>query len=452
LPAKTTLNATNLEALGARRLAELVVELAAGDAAAKRRLRLELAGRRSPDEVARAVRKRLVTVARAGSLLDNEGERALVRDLDAHRRVIVEQLAPTRPDEALDLMWRLLELEPGVVERCGWRGDAMIALFDEAIAALGPLIDAARPEPRDLADRLARYVVGEPFDGGAALVDVVAPRLDEVGRGRLRERLQAVGGDGTRRADRRERARRALAQLADLEGDVDAYVALWTTDERRAAPIAAAIARRLLAAGRAEAAVATLEAGRPPGRRWAEWDHAYADALEATGDTDAAQRRRWRCFTETLDADQLRAHLKRLPDFDDVEAEKRALAHARGFERMHAALAFLLRWPAPREAARLVIERAGELDGNRYDLLTPAAEALGEKHPRAATLLRRAMIDFTLREKRTTRYGHAARHLRACEELASRIDDDGAFETHAAFRRRLEAEHGRKLAFWSRLD
>src|SRR5689334_7237069 len=39
---KKTLNLDNLEALGARRLAELLLELAAGDAAAKRRLRLEL--------------------------------------------------------------------------------------------------------------------------------------------------------------------------------------------------------------------------------------------------------------------------------------------------------------------------------------------------------------------------------------------------------------------------
>ncbi|WP_176559504.1 DUF6880 family protein, partial [Rubellimicrobium roseum] len=44
MAAKTTLNAKNLEALGAPRLAELLIELSTGDAAAKRRLRLELAG------------------------------------------------------------------------------------------------------------------------------------------------------------------------------------------------------------------------------------------------------------------------------------------------------------------------------------------------------------------------------------------------------------------------
>ena len=41
---KTTLNAKNLEALGTRRLAELLIEISTGSAAHKRRLRLELAG------------------------------------------------------------------------------------------------------------------------------------------------------------------------------------------------------------------------------------------------------------------------------------------------------------------------------------------------------------------------------------------------------------------------
>lgn len=51
-------NAKNLEALGAEKLAELLIEISTGNAAAKQRIRLELAGAQSPDEVAREVRKR----------------------------------------------------------------------------------------------------------------------------------------------------------------------------------------------------------------------------------------------------------------------------------------------------------------------------------------------------------------------------------------------------------
>jgi hypothetical protein len=65
-----TLNAKNLAALGAERLADLLLELANGDAAAKRRLRLELASRNGGSDVAAEIRKRLVAVARSKSFVD----------------------------------------------------------------------------------------------------------------------------------------------------------------------------------------------------------------------------------------------------------------------------------------------------------------------------------------------------------------------------------------------
>jgi len=68
--AKTTLNTKNLEALGAERLAELLIEISAGNAAAKRRLRLELAGAQSPGELAKEVRKRITAMARSRSFVD----------------------------------------------------------------------------------------------------------------------------------------------------------------------------------------------------------------------------------------------------------------------------------------------------------------------------------------------------------------------------------------------
>ena len=48
MASKNTLNESNLEALGAKRLAELLIEISAGNAAAKRLLRLELPAPRAP--------------------------------------------------------------------------------------------------------------------------------------------------------------------------------------------------------------------------------------------------------------------------------------------------------------------------------------------------------------------------------------------------------------------
>ena len=77
--AQKTLNVGNLEALGAARLAELLMEISEGNAPAKRRLRLALAGAESPAEVAKEIRKRLATIARSRSFVDWQNQKSLGR-------------------------------------------------------------------------------------------------------------------------------------------------------------------------------------------------------------------------------------------------------------------------------------------------------------------------------------------------------------------------------------
>jgi hypothetical protein len=83
--AKTTLNTSNLDALGAARFAELLMEVSEVNAAAKRLLRLALAGAKSPAEVAKQVRKHLATIARSRSLVDWQNRKSLVDDLETQR-------------------------------------------------------------------------------------------------------------------------------------------------------------------------------------------------------------------------------------------------------------------------------------------------------------------------------------------------------------------------------
>ena len=61
---KKAVDLANLEALGARRLAEILLELGAEDAGIKRRLRLEL--RAGAEAVAADIGKRLTTLRRPG--------------------------------------------------------------------------------------------------------------------------------------------------------------------------------------------------------------------------------------------------------------------------------------------------------------------------------------------------------------------------------------------------
>src|SRR3712207_4502461 len=245
--------------------------------------------------------------------------------------------------------------------------------------------------------------------------------------------------------------RMALEAIADAQGDVDAFIAQQSEKARGVPSVAVEIAQRLLAAGRAEEAWAAINAVDQDRPGWipVEWELTRLAVLEALGRADEAQAFRWACFERLLNPEHLRSYLKRLPDFEDLEAEERAIAHALSHPSVHHALGFLVTWSALEHAAHLVLARADELNGDFYEILAPAAAALEAKHPLAATVLRRALIDFALERNRTKRYQHAARHLEECENLADRIEDFGSFEPHDVYLRRLKDHHGRKSSFWS---
>ena len=152
MASKKTLNTENLEALGARRLAELLIEIGMGDAAAKRRLRLELAGEESPASVAREIRKRLATIARSRSFVDWQNRRTLIEDLETQRRAIIEKVATNgNPVEGLELMWRFLALAGSVFERCDDSSGTVSDVFHRAVSDLGEIAVSAKPDPKTLA-------------------------------------------------------------------------------------------------------------------------------------------------------------------------------------------------------------------------------------------------------------------------------------------------------------
>ncbi len=57
-----------------------------------------------------------------------------------------------------------------------------------------------------------------------------------------------------------------------------------------------------------------------------------------------------------------------------------------------------------------------------------------------------------LAEARTGRYGHATRHLQTCALLSKRIDAWGDIRNHQAYMAAIRSGHGRKSAFWMRMQ
>ena len=225
-----------------------------------------------------------------------------------------------------------------------------------------------------------------------------------------------------------------MQEIADAQGDVDAFIAQYNAKTRKVPAIAAEIAQRLLVAGRLEEAWSAIEAAAPRPRAredWLdfEWEDARIAVLEALGRATEAQEARWHCFERALSPSHLREYLKRLPDFDDVEAEEKALDLVKRDKDFSGALGFLILWPDLNRAAALVLERTRELDGDHYEILTPASEALAGKHKLAAVLVLRAMIDFSLNQ-RSGRYKHATGHLLRCASLFAGVETFGGLGKH----------------------
>lgn len=472
---KISLNAQNLECLGAKRLAELLIEISDGNAAVKRRLRLAIAGAQSPAEASREIRKRLSAISRSRTFVDWQNRRALVEDLETQRRAIVDHVAKTDPKEALELMWSFMGLASSIVARCDDSSGTVIGIFHEGVSDLGRLAEAAKGDKKELADRTYQALLDNHYGQFDGLIAALHSALGDVGLEHLKCRMIALSKEPVKKPkdherrkvgwsmsgpiyedeiDNRHRAsviHLALRDIADAQGDVDAFIAQYDGETRKVPKIAAEIARRLLTAGRAIEALQTIEAAEHKRSGWPdfEWEDVRIDVFEALERAGDAQAERWSCFERFLSTRHLRDYLKRLPDFDDIEAERRALDYVENFKSLPHALSFLATWPALDRAAKLVECRAGQLNGDHYEVLTPVAEALAGNHPLSATLALRAMIEFSLDQSRSSRYKHAARHFQECASLAANVGDYGKYETHEDFAARMRSKHGKKSSFWS---
>jgi len=275
---KKTLNPKNLEALGAQRLAELLIEVGNANAAVKRRIRLELAGAQSPGEVANVLRKRLTTIARSRSFIDWQNRRTLIEDLETQRHAIVNQVAKADATEALELIWRFMALANTVFERCDDSSGTVIGVFHAAVRDLGAIAQAAKVAPEVLVERAFNALNENDYGQYDELIRVLCPALGPTGLEQLKGRfleMSTVSPEKPKDKDRKvigwgsggplyadEIASRryegtirlALQEIADAQGDVDAFIAQQSKNARAVPTVAAEIARRLLGAGRAEEA------------------------------------------------------------------------------------------------------------------------------------------------------------------------------------------------------
>ncbi|GJE17692.1 DUF6880 family protein [Methylobacterium marchantiae] len=483
---KTTPSPETLAPLGLDRLVGLVLDETARNPAFKKLVTAAIAGLQGPDAVAALVDRRLTALERAHGYIDWQKRRSFAADLDATVSTIVSELASLDVGAALDRLIRFIGGAQGVLERVDDSSGQVVGIYERATHAAADLALRLPPaEAAGLAIKLVPLLDADGFGILDALLLTVVEGLPETALEPIDAALASATPDelpasgkaaaksavlNTKAWDRKMQRMRLLRMrqaLADRRGDVAAFISLEQAISPDH-PDVVAVAERLLSANRAAEALDWI--GRPqkrgivvvtreqmltgsfdPEAPRRERDGLEIRILDALGRKDEAQGKRLARFETSLDREMLRDYVAKLPDFEDEEALERAFDHAAAHADAYRALHFLVHWPKLDRAARLVLDRSDAWDGNRYEILAPAAEALEEAHPVAASLLYRRMIDDMLSKGRSSAYGYGARHLVALDALARRLEPGDLTPDHTAYREALRKTHGRKSAFWEKV-
>jgi hypothetical protein len=441
-----------VERLGARRLAEIVVNHCHRDERLHQTVRIALAASTPDGPLVKTLATEIDAVRASRHFYGYRESNVLTQELDRIRQGITEYLLPAQPRAAAELLGRLIRLDANVYERSddsdGVIGDAI----GEAVTDCGRAW-AADPE------RDRKILAAEVFDlfttdEYGARRDVItafsgalgAPGLDELER-MVRKCLEHAPAG--KHDHRQQVLTTALENIADARGDVDGYIAAQRLAGTEDVAVKE-IGERPLAAGRLEEALHWLDRPSVPEHKLGDIGRLKVDVLDRLGRTEEAQAVRWSMFATSLSAGTLDEYLGRLPEVFVAEARERAIATACRHPDVHRSL-HLLTELSPDIAADLVHRRLGEIRGEAYWVLRHVADCLTENHPIAAILLYRRMADAVLERGQSQHYDHAVRDLVAAERLAPNVEDWLGHPPQEAYRQQVATEHRQKRAFWERM-
>ncbi len=440
-------------ALGADRLAEILVDHAFHDPGLEQALRLALAARASHADLARILAGEVDAMsARRSRWSDGDGQ-DLAHGIGRIRAAITRDLLSRAPRAAADLHMRLIRLHPAIIAQVRESDGVVGSATEDAVADFGAAC-AALPasDRRTLPAGVAALLLADDYGVCRRLIHACKDALGPEGLAEL-DQLFRAGLDGIGRAGGAQHRRTCLdglAEVADAQGDVDAFIEaqhLAGTEDQAVVPIA----ERLVAAGRLEEALKGLEQATGGEHRIGSLDDLRVEVLDRLGRGDDAQAVRWGVFLRTLSGSMLDAYLERLPAEARPSVKEKAAGAAREHRDAHAALSLLSNL-LPDAAAGLVSCRLKEFSGDLDIVLRPASERLAVRHPLAAILLRRRIVDAALARVRTQSYGQVVKDLIATEELAAQVADWQGFPSQDAYRMEVARRHRAKTTFWARMN
>src|ERR1700730_12971048 len=316
-----------IERLGARRLAEIVVNHCHRDERLHQTVRIALAASTLGGPLVKTLATEIDAVRASRHFYGYRESNILAQELDRIRQGITDYLLPAQPRAAAELLGRLIRLDANVYERSddsdGVIGDAI----GEAVTDCGRAW-AAAPErdPKILAAEVFDLFTSDEYGARREVITAFSEALGKSGLDELermvRERLdRALTG---KHAYRQQALTIALENIADARGDVDGYIAAQRLAGTENLAVKE-IGERLLAAGRLEEALHWLDRPNVPEHRRGDIDRLKVGTLDRLGRTEDAQSVRWSMFSTSLSTDILDEYPNALPGRVGTRPSPRAL-------------------------------------------------------------------------------------------------------------------------------
>ena len=440
--------------LGPERLAAELMRLAGEDRDVEQRLRLLVSeGNRSA--LISELRRRIGGLARSSRFVPYGESSELAKRLAEIVEVIGERMLPLDPAAAFELANAFLRTDDTTLGRVDDSSGSVSDTYHDACRTWLRAAAASKAH-EDWVDRIYQLNVEDGYGVRETLLTEAPLLLSEHELRRLAKRYEEDALRGAEDADGDGREGFSASVRLGLVAAALRDPALYERSVRLHSPQLndlqrISVARCYLEHGQPEPAIAHLEAVE--GRRYLERWSLLAEAYGRMGRKDEQLRCLWRLFAETAHFETYESLLELLPAGERAGATARARDVALAMEDLLSAASFLLRVGAPADAERLVMGRIAELEGGYYaHLKSLAALAAQEGCPRIEMLCYRELLGAILKQARSKVYGHAARYFRRLEALDGVIADYGTVQDHQSFLEELRHRHGRKYAFWRRVE
>ena len=463
---KAKLDAEGLGRLGIEKLTSLILEEIPTNRPLKNRIMAALASLSGPEDAAKVIDKRLVSLENVQTSVKGIKARQLVDGVASLLASILSDIADSDAKLGIDLLIRFLHAEDQVRGRFRTDYPKLDQAYDEAAAAIVTLAAKLKLEDQQaLVARIETLALRDPYGTWMKIARALIPILKPDALAGWQVTLRAKSKSIQERLTGAPLQAIELLQLMALaKNDLADYVKLEERKPRgRQDPMRCA--QLLFDAGQFPEALIWVRVRKPVPPKAGD-DHAAsptpiidlfqvtleARILDAMKDRKAAQTVRWSAFASTLDVDILRDYIAKADDFTEFDELDKAFAHARASGLLYPALKLLIDWPKLDLAAKFVVEKNGQWDGRNFAVLTKAAENLMSDYPLAATILLRSLVTTILERSISPAYEQAAAWYYKLSDLALRLEDPLPIPTHGTYILDLEKKHGRKFGFWGLLS